>query len=153
MKIGEIEVGKEYALTQGRGDPRRVLAVEIVTVDDPVWSTVLETYTPRSVRKVKVKYLDKPTERYTHAKGAEHTVSHRELVALWKDIGPGIRKRIEEEARQEALRDDLEKRLRKLLGKNYDGYVTVMGARGANLDLYGKSLTKLLDLAEKGAAV
>lgn len=153
MKIDEIEVGKEYALTQRSGDPRRVQVMEIVTTKERVWSEVLEDWKPRNVRKVKVKHLDSLTNRgrfyNAPAKGATEVVEHRRLPALWKDIGPRIRARIETEARETALQAETEKRMKKLLGRSYDGYVTV-GHRGANLDVYGKSLTKLLDLAEAG---
>ena len=152
MKIDEIEIGTEYALPQNYSDPRRVKAVEVVTEEVPKWSSIKECYDGmKKVKKVKVKFLDKTKDRYTYAKGATQLVEARVLVP-WSEVGPAIKERAENEARSNELRSQTEKRVKALLGRNYDGYVTVHGRRDANLDVRGRSLEKLLALAEAGKA-
>ena len=155
MKIDDVKVGEEYALQDGRPrgsrDPRRVKALEIVTVEERYWSDILERRIPRNVRRVRVKYLDAAKVRWAAAKGAEDNVDARYLVAPWAEIAPSIRERIENEAAIAKEMSATEKRVKALLGRNYDGYVTRRGWE-VELDTRGKSLEKLLALAEKGKA-
>lgn len=157
MKIGDVKVGKEYALSERYGGPRHVQAVEIVTKDESVWSNLRETFVTRKEKQVKVKFLDTPPNHYDERKGSMTTVPARRLTP-WEEVGPGIRERKERKEREDAAVEAAEKRVKKLLGRSYDGYVLgrsydgyVVGRGGdAELSVRGRSLTKLLDLAEYG---
>lgn len=151
MKLDEVKKGTIYGVRSSRGrDPRQVEALGIVKVDQPRWDNNLEKYVPRQVRHVQVKFLDKAPDRWEHAKGAKVAIDVKEIVAEWKELGPQLRKRVEEQAAKEKLQDELEKRMKKLLGRNYEGYVSVSGIDRARLDLNGKYFIRMLELAEAG---
>lgn len=150
MKIDEVKKGTEYALNDRHGDPRRVEALGIVTVDDRAYNGKLERYELRHVRLIAVKYLDSPTRSFDAAKGSKVNVNARELVAPWKEIGPNLLRRLEEKEACRVLTKELTKRVNKLLGRSFDGYVTVSDIKRPMLDVNGKSFMKMLELAEKG---
>lgn len=152
MKIDEIKKGKEYALNQKYGDPRRVKAMGIVTEEEQVWNTVLESWGTRTVRKIRVMFLDPPTDRHKAAKNTMTNVSARDLAAPWSEVGPNIRKRAEQDAAARAKAADFDKRLKKLLGRNWSGYVIGGGHRSASITVDANSAEKLIALAEKGNA-
>jgi hypothetical protein len=150
MKLADIQPGVEYGLRQKWDDPRRVEALGIVTVEERVWDRALERFKPRSVKRVQIKFLDSAKQHYDHAKGAKTNVPATHLVAPWNQIGLNIRKKHEDAILREELSAQLEKRLKKLLGRNYNGYVSVGDARNPHLSLSGTAVAKILDLAEKG---
>lgn len=154
MKIDEIKAGTEYALKQRHGDPRRVKAMEIVIVPEQIWNEVREECGTRNVRQVVVKHLDRPydRDRYAPAKGAKQTVEARLIGAPWSEVGPNVAKRQAEKEAADNLQTDLEKRLRAILGRSYNGYVTVSVNGRINLDLFDKSAKKMIELAEAGKA-
>lgn len=153
MKLDDISIGEEYAVRPKYGDPRRVKILGIEVSLEKIWDLTRETWKERNVRKVKIKYLDNPARKgYTFpAKNTTILVDAREISALWLEVGPGVRKRQEEAARRDAESAALTKRLKALLGRNVNGYITISD-RNASLSLYGKHVDKLLTLAEKGKA-
>src|SRR4051812_41837977 len=129
MKLSDIKLKTEYALPQRYGDPRRVLAVKIVETTDAKWDSVRECWKNVNTRKVQVKYLDPPAydKRYEPTKNAVAEVLARELSAPWSEVGPNIQKRLDEELAQQALENATEKRMKALLGRSYNGYMTISG--------------------------
>lgn len=151
MKISDIKKGTEYGLRQRRiDDPRRVEVLGIATVVEQVWDHALERYKPRNMRRVTVKFLDKAPDRWAAAKGSKEEVSPNLIVAPWSELGPNLQKRAAEAEARDKMQTDLSKRMKKLLGSNYDGYVMVNSTDRPMLDVNGKSFLKLLDLAEAG---
>lgn len=151
MKIDEVKKGTEYALGVRYGDPRQVEALGIVTVDDRVYNEKLERYELRHVRRITIKYLDSPARSLDPKKGSKTNVPARELIAPWKEIGPNLLQRLEEKEACRVLTQELTKRVKKLVGRSFDGYVIVNHQNRPMLDINGKSFMKMLELAEKGA--
>jgi hypothetical protein len=165
MKISEIEVGVEYAaIEQGRSanhdSPRQCKVLEIVAEEEPVYGQWTGTARTRKKRKVKVKFLDKPTVdtsfssyRYRISaakKGTTQVIEAKEIVGKWADLKDDILARIEAGKRTEELETSLELRLRKL--KLSNSYVTVSD-RHVRMSVMNKDVEKLLALAEKGAGL
>lgn len=158
MKIADIKVGEEYAVRiKHLDEPRRVKVLGIKVVPEFRWDNITNKRKDINIRKVEVKYLDEPSGRLAWhgnpAKGAKGIVSAVDIAAKWSEVSKGIRDRAEERDKCEALEASLEKRLKKLLGRSYDGYVHVRSSNRPDLSVHGKSLEKLLALAEAGKEV
>lgn len=156
MKISEIEAGTEYALaseSRYSSEVRHVKVIEVVSVEDPHgrWDNVRNTWIPTKVTKAKIKFLDAPSQSRSHdpKKGTVISVLPRLIAAPWSEVAPAIQEKKAEEQRVLALDRSLTKRVKALLGRNFDGYVSVTDRR-ATLDVRDKSLEKLLTLAEMG---
>lgn len=164
MKIGEVKVGTEYAASDRYSRyeryPRRVKALEIVTVEEPWYDRVTGVRKVRNVKKVKVQALGPATGgRFASGisgveENATTNVEARHLVALWSEVRPGIQKQEAEAVAQNAKEKEVEKRVSRLLGPRSKRGCYVYGRRGTVelTHLEGKELDKLLTLAEAGLA-
>jgi ribosomal protein L14E/L6E/L27E len=156
MKLDDIQIGTEYALNVGTWkDPRRVKALEIVTVEEQSFGRITGERTTAKRRRVKVKYIDGAPKASSRslwnappAKGSTSVVHARDLVCSWAKVAKGIQERHQKEQAEAELRSSYEQRLRKLLGRQYNGYVSISGS--PSLTLYDKSMEKLIALAELG---
>lgn len=171
MKIGEVEIGKEYGASDEPSrrygaDPRQVRVLEVVVEEERVYSGFTSGIHTKNVRRLKVEVLDAgPTSKRSHVfarekiksadKGSTLIIEARHLVGLWKDINPGIvKRRNEEQARLEAEHALIERIISIVGGKSeYDRFHT--DVRGPHPSTFavtfkGAALTKILTLAEKG---
>jgi hypothetical protein len=140
MKIGDIEIGKQYgALDNPKGSryssyvgdlPRQVEVLEVVTVPERRYSGY--AFGPSktvNVRKLKVKFLGESlieTSRYgrgiaTAEKDSTLVIETRQVVAPWENLSKDVTSRIELEQKSDALRDRLEARLDLLIGREDKG--------------------------------
>ena len=119
MKIGDVEIGKEYGALDaprsgryGRTIPRQVKALEIVTVEETRYHGYTSGSTKVNKRRVKVEFLDGTEEelrgyRYDAikkaARGATLVIEARQLVAPWSELRGDILARQREEEKRIAI--------------------------------------------------
>lgn len=176
MKIGEVEIGVEYAAldspkSRGRYGggirPRRVKAVEIVTREEKRYTS---TWTPSkkvNVKRVKVEFLDEEAEtgRWSYneiasaKQGAKRVIEARQLVTTWDVVAPEVEAKQAREALREQTREALEARLSALVPEETKrGYWTtdVNVYEGGDVrrraTFSDEALDNILALAEAGAA-
>lgn len=173
MKIGDIEVGGEYAVHDDpkasyRSLPRMVKVVEIVTVEEEYWSgsSFHSERKKRNVKRVKVEFLDLPTTEntsYNHrltglAKGTVKVLEARLVIAPWSAVRDDVKKRIEMANARDAEEAALEARVKALGFKGArkdDAWVQVReygGELTREIEFSGKGLDRILELAEAGLA-
>lgn len=174
MKIGDIKVGTEYAVTDGQrrtyhGDlPRRVTALAIETTVKQVWAGggFTSRREDRNVRVVRVRVEDEPTRadnyygRYpvtSAAKGSELVIEARLFAAPWSEVKRDVEKAVAKQQAEAELKVSYESRVKALLPKKMQGdhfYAKVHGNPPklyAEMRLSDRVLDTILELAEKGA--
>lgn len=174
MKINDIKIGVKYAATDGKRRthsgslPRRVEALEIVPVEQDIWTGggYSMTRAKRTTRQVKVRCLDEPryAESYRHERvmtapaGTELVLEARFLAAPWSDVRTEVLAKIKEDQAKADAEAATEKRIRSLLPKRMqDDYIYITShkypGQGVKTEakLEGRMLDHILALAEKGA--
>jgi len=167
MKIGDVEIGKEYGALDaprsgryGRTIPRQVKALEIVTVEETRYHGYTSGSTKVNKRRVKVEFLDGTEEelrgyRYDAikkaARGATLVIEARQLVAPWSELRGDILARQREEEKRIAIEEALSARL-KALGFKIEWGVCSIRVRGQRMEVEfsDKAVEKILTLAEAG---
>lgn len=159
MKIGDIEVGKEYAVIDGKYSndlPRQCKVIEIVKAEFPVWSVTHDEMRTHTKREVKIKLLDKSTvassawhRRLAGLKrGTVTIVPPRLITGLWATVRADVAKAIREEQERVDIQAKFDKRLRALKLGNSSAYVSDHNT--VTLSCYGRDVEKILTLAEAG---
>ena len=171
MKIGEIEVGKEYGVLDNprrsawRKLPRRVKVLEIVTVPVEQWSSGTWSAERKTVqqRQVKVTFLDEQQDGSSWGDKIEKAVCGtsvvlptKHFVAPWEKIRKDVQARVEKQQIQAKTKADIEGRLMAIVGVTDVGElesyadVTVYdnGRVWINLHVRGGEVEKLLAAAE-----
>lgn len=174
MKISEIKVGEEYAVSddpkRSRDLPRQVKVLEIITETEEYWGGgqwAAERKT-RNVRRVKVEVLDDnhvPVNRWSYGgqkvktakQGDTIVLEARLFIASWASLRKDVLARIAARELKATTKMAYEERIAALLGvKSLEqamSYVTVDVRRGILLveaRLSDEELNTILDLAEKG---
>jgi len=169
VKIGEVEVGKEYGALDSpkrgysRVDPRQVKVLNIVTVEESTYSNYTGARGKKNVRRVEVEVLNGPETKKEGwrwdaieraAKGDVLVIEARQLVGPWKALNKDILERIAREEAATARKEDLERRLKALGFKlEWDSVqVTVStsyGNREGEIEFKGKkAIDQLLNMLE-----
>lgn len=175
MKIGDIEVGAEYAAhdnPQAKGyyarkiRPRQVKVVEIVTREETQYGGAWSPSKKVNIRRVKVEFLDDPVSKSSYRvaakpKGQQLVIEARKLIGPWSQYSTQVAKQIREKQEEDAAEAALDKRIEALFGKGLQnrsggyayGDVSRYGGKlRETLRVEGTCVDQLLTWAEAGKA-
>lgn len=142
--------------------PREAEVVEIVTREERTWNSLTgEEGTPRKIRAVKVRMVSDPLEDvstyygarlHSFPKGHETVIEPAQIVAEWSKLRESVAKQIKEQREKVEAQAALEARLIALFGKrSFESYITARATgRGQQneISFYGPPVQKVLEALE-----